>query len=165
MKIVFFDFDGCIMNSPKPEEGKAYYEKVHGTPYPHIGWWARKESLCMDTFDIQPFPAVDKVLRFAMADPYSRAILLTSRIGKMEQYIRAVLDKQGYTLDSYTFSAGKDNKGERMRKILEMSYPDALETEFYDDDPKHLLDAKIAMSGHKIKLKLFRVDNGEIVEM
>lgn len=163
MIIKFFDFDGCIMNSPLPEDGKIQYEKAHGTPYPHAGWWGRKESLCPVAFDIQPIYQVDKVLREAIADPGVRTVLMTNRLGKLEKHVKHVLDRQGYVLDMYTYMHGPDNKGQRIRRILTDHYPSATGSEFYDDDVRHLRDTRDAIRGFVVPIKLFKIERGEII--
>lgn len=162
MKIYFFDFDGCMMDCPTPEEGKQQYAAAHGVPYPHAGWWGRAESLCLKAFDIQPFYKMDKIVREAMADPNSHTVLLTNRRGKLETNVRAVLDRHGYQLDAYTFMQGADNKGQRIRKYLNVFGNASTEAFFYDDDVQHLRDARDAMRGHQVPLKLFIVERGEI---
>lgn len=37
-KLSFYDFDGCLVNSPEPEEGKRIYKEKTGDDYPHKGW-------------------------------------------------------------------------------------------------------------------------------
>lgn len=161
--VTFLDFDGTMMDCPTPEEGKYQYELVHNTPYPHQGWWSKKESLCLTAFDIQPFYKMDKVVKTSMSEPDQRTILLTNRLGKLEHSVRAVLDKHNYVMDLYTFMHGPDNKGQRIRKILDTHFPNATEAAFYDDDVRHLRDARDAMRGHRVPLKLFMVERGEII--
>lgn len=163
LKVIFLDFDGCLMDAPTPETGKEQWAAHHGKDYPYEGWWSKKESLCLDAFQINPFYKLDKVLTEATADPNIRTVLLTNRIGKLENSVKAVLDRQGYVLDMYTFRRGPDNKGQRIQKILENEFPEATEAVFYDDDVRHLRDAKAEISNIKVPLKLFRVDRGEII--
>ena len=40
-KVAFFDFDGTLMNSPTPENGKIIYKEKTGVNYPYEGWWGR----------------------------------------------------------------------------------------------------------------------------
>ena len=57
-RLIIFDLDGTLMNTPSPEEGKPLWEKHYGEKYPHIGWWGRKESLDTNVFNIKPIPSV-----------------------------------------------------------------------------------------------------------
>lgn len=162
MRVSFFDFDGCLFNCPVPETGKGQYFEKTGVPYPHDGWWGRKESLDLDVFDIQPFYKMDKIFRSEAENPESRVVLLTNRRGKLEKYVRAVLDKHSYKFDVYNLQNTNEDKGQRLRKILEEHFPDALAAYFYDDDPTHLRDAKAAMRGHKIPLFTYLVTKGSV---
>lgn len=162
MKIEFFDFDGCLINSPLPETGKPEYLKKTGTPYPHEGWWGRAESLNLDVFDIQPFYKMDLLFKKAAQDPDSRVVLLTNRRGKLEKHIRAILDKHNYKFDIYNLQNSNEDKGQRLRKIIDQNFPNATSAVFYDDDPKHLRDARNAMKGHSVPLTLYIVERGEI---
>jgi 5S rRNA maturation endonuclease (ribonuclease M5) len=164
MRVAFFDFDGCLMNSPEDtEQARLQYEAVTGAPYPHKGWWGRKESLSLEVYDIQPIFKMDKIMKEAMADPNTKVVLLTNRLLKLKAHVEAILDKHQYKCDMYTYM-DKDNKGQRLRKILERDFPNATEAVFYDDDQRHLRDAREATRGFKVPVKLYIVDRGELRE-
>ena len=160
--IHFFDFDSTIISSPEPETGKVEYLTKTGNVYPHVGWWSKEASLDLDVFDIPLIQRVDTVFQKASKDPSCKTVLLTNRIRKMEDVVRKVLDHHNYKLDLYTFSAGADNKGQRIVKILNNHFPMATHAEFYDDDQQHLEDTKKAMQHHTVRIKLFLVTQGVI---
>ena len=138
-KIIFLDFDGTLMDSPLPETGKEIWAQKNGKEYPHLGWWGKEESLCLDTFDIKP---IDSVLnKIKNVDGSVLTVLLTNRVPKMEDAIKKVLKHNQIKLDYATFKAGRDNKGQRIAKFLE-KFPEATEVDFYDDMGEHFTDAQ-----------------------
>ena len=44
-----FDFDGTLVHSPTPHEGKPVWLKETGMVWPYNGWWGKSETL--DTRD------------------------------------------------------------------------------------------------------------------
>ena len=45
-----FDFDGTLVHSPMPHEGKDIWLKETGIVWPYNGWWGKSESLDSDVF-------------------------------------------------------------------------------------------------------------------
>lgn len=161
-KIIFLDFNATIVDVPGPENGRNIYFKKTGQVYPHIGWWSKPVTLDMKIFDIKLIKEVDLVFQSATLDPNAKTVLLTNRIPKMVAAVRKVLNHHKYKMDLYSFNTGQENKGERILKILETVFPDATDAEFYDDDSGHLDDARIALEGYKVPIKLFHVIDGKI---
>jgi hypothetical protein len=58
-KIAVFDFDGTLIMTPTPDDGKLLYKMKTGNDWPHKGWWGQKDSLDTTIFDI---PANQKVV-------------------------------------------------------------------------------------------------------
>lgn len=134
-KLFVFDFDGTLMQSPEHAEGKAMYERMFGTPYPHKGWWGRSDSLHVD-FDIQPHQAVLEQYNIAKQDPSAICILMTNRIPKMEKLILHHTGKFGIEFDKMFFSDGKLTKPQRLGSYLETLRLDGVklsEITVYDD--------------------------------
>ena len=90
-RLAVYDFDGTLIDSPEPEVGKKQWEEKMGQPYPHVGWWGRRESLDTDVFDIKPFPNILAKLQANMADPSTTTIILTSRMEKLRPQLENIL--------------------------------------------------------------------------
>ena len=162
-KVVFYDFDGTLMDSPLPEHGMAIYQQKTGKPYPHKGWWGRSESLDLNVFDIQTNPEVEAAYRKDKADPNTKIVLLTNRLAKLDRAVIAVLDKHGMTFDAYSFKNDGREKGERVLDIMSNKYPDINKLEFYDDDPRHIGNVNDNLIDTNYEYKVHFIDDGKIM--
>ena len=131
-RLAVYDFDGTLIDSPEPEMGKKQWEEKKGTPYPHVGWWGRKESLDTDVFDIKPFPNILAKLQADMADPDTSTIILTSRMDKLRPQLENILKLNGITVDDLITKRGREDKGDIILKI-ENYNQDLEEIVVYDD--------------------------------
>ena len=133
-----FDFDGTLMNTPGPEEGKAMYSEIKGKPYPHNGWWSKKESL-LPEYQIQPISSVlDEYHKIKSTDI---TILLTNRLPRLEREIRELLDFHEIFFDHYLFATA-DPKSKRLLSHLERTnlLPRIKRIECWDDMTEHVED-------------------------
>ena len=162
-KVVFYDFDGTLMDSPLPEDGKSIYQEKTGKPYPHMGWWGRSESLDLNVFDIQTNHEVEMAYRKDKADPNAYVILLTNRLAKLDRSVIAVLNKHGMSFDAYSFKNDGREKGERVLDIMKTSYPNITKLEFYDDDPRHIENVNNNLIDTNYEYKVNFVDDGKIM--
>jgi hypothetical protein len=131
-RLAIYDFDGTLINSPEKEEGIQQWEKVKGTPYPHQGWWGRKESLDTEVFDIKPFPTILAKLKADMADPNTTTIILTSRMEKLRPQLENILKLNGIVVDELITKRGAEDKGDVILRI-ENYNQDLEEIIVYDD--------------------------------
>ena len=76
-----FDFDQTLVNTPDVETGKQQWLRLHGSPWPHAGWWGRPESLDA-RLTSTPGPALG-AYRDAVADSTAVVVLLTGRRAHM----------------------------------------------------------------------------------
>jgi len=136
-EVIFFDFDGTLMNSPLKEPGIIQWSKVKGTPYPHKGWWGREESLDLNVFDIQPHKELFNIYNNVKNDTNVKTVLLTNRMEKLREPIMAILRKHNITFDLYSFKRNEQTKGDRIMDIMQNTYPDIKKFTFYDDDASH----------------------------
>lgn len=140
LKVIFWDFDGTMVDSPLPDPGKQMWGKHHGKPYPHVGWWGRVESLDCDVFDVQARGHVlDEYKKHS--GPGCRNYILTSRQPKFESIIQKILDKNGIHMDGIMTAKGSFTKGDRIvQAIKEFAAQDYQVTEvhFYDDRLKEI---------------------------
>ena len=161
-KVVFFDFDATLIDSPLPEIGKIMYKKKTGFTYPYEGWWGRVESLDMSLFDIQTHPQIEAKFRDYKSNPNVHVVLLTNRIPRLEKVIKNVLEKHGMYFDIYSFKNNHINKGGRILKIMENQFPNIFDLEFYDDDMKNIQDVRNSLIDTKYVFKVNHVVNGVV---
>lgn len=133
-RLVAFDMDGTLINTPKQSEGKKQWKKVKGKEYPRVGWWGRKESLDLDVFDIKPYPLIYKQLLKEQSTPDTHVIVLTSRRKELRPEVQAILDKNNIHVDGLEMH-GDDDLPDKGAKILRFSryMPDLEEISVYDD--------------------------------
>ncbi len=139
-KITIFDFDGTLVNTPLPDIGRQHYEKKHGKPWPHAGWWGRHESLDMETFDMPVNQEVIDAYDLHSLDLNTLVVLLTGRMIKLAPHVKTVLDAYELTFDEYHYNTGGATdvaKVKAMEKLLD-KYPDVVELEMFDDRIEHI---------------------------
>ncbi len=132
-KISFYDFDGTLIYSPNPETGKKEWERIKGKPYPHIGWWGRSESLDLEVFDIKPIRSVLSLIKEDISNPNTFVVVLTSRLKKLEEPVKDVLNGLNIYPDVYDLKKDNKNKGERVLEYLK-KFPDIHQINVYDDN-------------------------------
>lgn len=103
-KIVCFDFDGTLINTPQPTTGKMEWEKSTGMSWLGRGWWGNPESLNLDVF----YPPVNgwvyKFYEKYMKDPSAYVFMATGRLQRLRQKVLDVLK-----LHNITFKPSHDN--------------------------------------------------------
>jgi tRNA nucleotidyltransferase/poly(A) polymerase len=161
-RVVFYDFDGTLMDSPLPDTGKQIYKEKTGNVYPHQGWWGRAESLDLNVFDIKTNPDVEAKFRADSSDPNTHVVLLTNRLSKLEEPIKKVLDKHNMVFDFYSFKNDGREKGERVLDILAKVYPNTNEIEFYDDDERHIQNVRDNLIDTDYDFKVNQVIDGRL---
>jgi hypothetical protein len=162
MKIVFFDFDGTLSDSPTPDDGKVYYEKIKGTPYPHIGWWGKPESLDDEIFDIKYNVDVYNFYKKLKTEKDTLLYLLTNRIDKLSNEIELLLNKWGVELDGLSYKNDKRTKSERIANIIS-EYENVDEIIVLDDDVAIIDEFKILrneLNTRNIKTTIYKIMNG-----
>jgi hypothetical protein len=114
----FWDMDGTLLNTPLPDVGKIAWSNHHGTPYKHIGWWGREESLDKNVFTITPKDIVYQDYLKFQNNPNVFNFILTSRLPKLKSDIQALLDMNGIVMDAIYCAKGALTKGERIIEVL-----------------------------------------------
>lgn len=113
-RLAIFDFDGTLVNTPGPEEGKARYQQVTGQPWPHKGWWGRRETLTPPVFNNEEEALKQEVVaefHKAKADPNTQVVMMTGRHGGQEKEVRAILSKYGLEPDEHYYQGHKSLLG------------------------------------------------------
>lgn len=136
-RLAFYDFDGCLSDSPMPADGMGKWSEYHGKPYPYKGWWSKVESLDDDVFDIQLKEEVFSSLIADNDDESCVTFLLTSRLPRLEVHIKKILKKHGAHLDHYFFKHFLMEKDERILDTLN-EYPFVDTIDVWDDRDKEL---------------------------
>lgn len=90
-----FDFDGTLVRTPGPEEGKALFTAATGRPWKG-GWWGRAESLCAPVL-VRPRERVVRSVLAELEDVVLRsassvAVVVTGRIKPLRPSVLAILD-------------------------------------------------------------------------
>jgi len=131
-RLIAFDFDGTLIDSPDPENGKQFWQDKMGRAYPHLGWWGRPESLDLDVFEIKPFPSVLTQLKKEIVIPGSFVIVLTSRMEKLRPQVQAVLDANNIHVDKLDMKRSNKTKGEKILRYVQ-ELPDLKVINVYED--------------------------------
>ena len=139
-RIAVFDFDGTLVNSPLPEEGKVEYEEKTGQKWPYSGWWGRAESLDTNIFDISPIPSVQSAYRNERKNPNTLVVMLTGRIKKLSGQVEDILSTNGFRFDGYYYNDGGSTltyKINTLSKLLS-EYPNVKSIALWDDRIEHV---------------------------
>lgn len=138
----FFDFDGCLFDTPLPDEGKEQWSNFYNKPYPHKGWWGRMESMDLVCFHIPPRKEVYKIYNDGKGENVIDFIL-TSRLLRFEPIIKELLKLNDIDIkDEHILTKNKFEKGERIFQTA-LLFKDLNITDiyFYDDRDKEINSA------------------------
>ena len=91
-KIVCFDFDGTLIDTPGPEIGRDEWEKKTGLSWAGRGWWGNAESLNLDVFYIPYNQWVYNHYLKYVNDPECHVFLATGRLKKLENLVVDILN-------------------------------------------------------------------------
>jgi len=164
-RLCVVDFDGCLFNTPEPLEGKPMWEKHYSQPYPHKGWWGRKESLDTNVFDIKPIPSILNKLKSDVADKNTVVIILTSRMEKLRPEIENILKLNNIVVDEVIMKKGREDKGDVILKIADYN-PDLEQIDVYDDFagklPNKITELTKIMNDlpYDVQYNIYYVENG-----
>jgi len=162
-KFAIYDWDGTVSNSPKPSSGKRDWEKAKGIPYPHIGWWGRKESLDLDVHDFNLYSDIVKRLKSDIASPETYVIILTSRQEKLRPELEKILVEKGIRVDKLVMQKGRDSKGDVVLGFVS-KMPDLKQVDVYDDNYEREIVSYLSIRDKMPKGVVFNihyVNNGE----
>jgi len=145
-KVSVFDFDGTLIDTAMPDEGKRIWKEKTGEDYPHKGWWSKRESLDLNVFPNDAFPDMASEFRKAKSEPNTFVALCTGRITPLTSQVKAVLNKHGFQFDDVVltgdnrFNAGANNTLRfkiNYLNSLQKQFPNLKEIEFWDDRDEH----------------------------
>jgi len=139
-KLKVFDFDATLIDTPLPEVGKDIWLQKTGQEWPHKGWWGQADSLDLNVFDMPAKSEVIADYEIARADEDAYVIMLTGRLSKLSEEVKAVLDSKGLVFDEYRFNTGGSTDVVKMRTMdkLLKQYPSITSVALWDDRQSHI---------------------------
>ena len=163
-KISIFDFDGTLMDTPHPEEGKKEWEEFTGKKYPHIGWWGKPESLDDAVFDIQPIESTVSDYKKEMSNPDTMVIMLTGRLPHQSEQIEELLALHNINFDEYHYKSNGDTLTSKINTIKSLlhRYPNVTEIEMWEDREPHVLSFEQWGEDNNINLNVNLVGSDHI---
>ena len=163
-KISIFDFDGTLMDTPHPEEGKKEWEEFTGKKYPHIGWWGKPESLDDAVFDIQPIESTVSDYKKEMSNPDTMVIMLTGRLPHQSEQIEELLALHNINFDEYHYKSNGDTLTSKINTIKSLlhRYPNVSEIEMWEDREPHALSFEQWGKDNNINLNVNLVGSDHI---
>ena len=139
-KLSVFDFDGTLVNTPLPEEGKKEYKEKTGQDWPHVGWWGQPLSLDSEIFDMNIIPSVIRAYLKEINDSNTMVVMVTGRVNKLSGLVKKILDDNGLKFHEYHFNNGGSTESAKKKtfdKILSEN-PSITEMEVWDDRLEHI---------------------------
>lgn len=138
-KISIFDFDGTLVDSPKPEDGIPIWGEVNGYEYPFKTWWDRVESLDQEVFDIDTIESTIDNYNEEYENEDTLVIMLTGRLSKLRDTVKKILYSKGLVFDEYHFKDIDNTLLSKVNKIEELlhRYPNVEEIEMWEDRKHH----------------------------
>lgn len=142
-KLVIFDFDGTLVDTPLPEDGRHIFEKKTGKPWKHEGWWAKEETLDLNIFDIPTIPMVIEAYDREVLNENSHMVMLTGRLAKREtlvENVMKVLEHHNLKFDEYHFNNGGKTEVSKYKTLLEIlnKNQSITEIEMFEDRDAHI---------------------------
>ena len=139
-KLKVFDFDGTLVDTPLPEEGKKLYKRKTGEEWPHIGWWGKPESLDMSIFDMPVVKSVIDDYEKVKEDEDAMIIMATGRRTALASLVKQILDIKGLEFDEYHYNTGGATEVVKMRTIERIlaKNPKIKDIEIWDDRLEHI---------------------------
>ena len=162
-QLFLFDFDGCIIDSIMPDEGKKIWEKEYNKKFPHVGWWSKPESLDINIFNIKPFQSVLNILKKETNKSDTYVIILTSRLEKLRPYVQNVLDINNIHVNRLDMKKNEKTKGNKILDYVQ-KFPNLKEINTYDDMESNIQSYKEIQDKipKKIKFNIFLTNEGKI---
>ena len=139
-KLTIWDFDGTLVDTPLPEEGKKIYKEKTGKDWPHAGWWGQPLSLDMSVFDMPTVPSVIADYEKEKTDPSTMTVMLTGRMVKLGDLVRKILADKHLTFDEYHFNRGGSTDTAKIKTMEDIlrRVNTIREIHMWDDREEHI---------------------------
>ena len=150
-RFAVFDFDGTLIDTPLPEDGKKIWKEKTGTDWPNAGWWSKPESLDMKVFDMPVIPSVIEAYKQERSNPNTLVVMMTGRIKRLSVQVETILDSKGLTFDKYVYNMGGSTLHSKITSMDEIlkEYPTIKSVQMFDDRVEHIDSFKTW--GHNLK--------------
>jgi len=167
-KVSIFDFDGTLINTALPDEGRKIWKDKTGEDYPHRGWWSKKETLDVNVFENEPFDDMVDAFEIEKSNANTFLVLCTGRIVRLTNEVNAILDKYGFVFDDVILNGDRRYSGKgmdndtmafKLRVLGDMikQFPNLEELEFWDDRDEHMVTFRQWARQQKIKVTINHV--------
>jgi hypothetical protein len=159
--IVIFDFDSTLVNTMGQEDGKKIWLEKKGVEYPHLGWWAREESLDTEVFS-HPLnePIYQEYIKYIHKKD-TAVFLVTGRMQKIKAKVLAIVDMHKLSFDGIHCNNVGDTfhfKSKLFEKMISDN-PKTKEFIMYDDRQEHIIKFTHWMKNFDVKITLHDVVN------
>lgn len=138
-----FDFDGTLVHTPGPHEGKEHWIKETGISWPYNGWWGKSESIDTKVFYIPKNEWVYQRYLEAVSDEDSYLIMATGRLQKvpgMRGNVEKILKQHNLSFDEIHLNWGGDTFRFKTKLFEELIIKTKCEHfVMYDDRHEHLV--------------------------
>jgi hypothetical protein len=167
-KLAVFDFDGTLVDTPLPEDGKKEYKKKTGKDWPHAGWWGQPMSLDMNVFDMPTISSVISDYKKEIQDPNTMVVMVTGRMVKLTDLVKDILNRHGLKFHEYHFNRGGSTESAKKKTFDQIlsQHPSIKEVTLFDDRAEHINifkqwgDEQLE-SGRLDKFTIFQIVNGQ----
>lgn len=139
-KLTIWDFDGTLVDTPLPEEGKKIYKQKTGKDWPHAGWWGQPLSLDTSIFDMPTVPSVIADYEKEKTNPSTMTVMLTGRMVKLGDLVRKILADKHLTFDEYHFNRGGSTDTAKIKTMEDIlrRVNTIREIHMWDDREEHI---------------------------
>lgn len=162
-KIIFLDFDNCLVHDINSEPSLKVWELKHGRKHANDGWFNLPESLDLELNCIQRNESVYTDFN-ERTDINTLTVLLTNRPIILKLEVLNVLNHLGIHLHELTFkSYPEELKRSRIQRYI-TDYANVEEIVFYDDLYGHFLDCQPLVEKHlRIDFNFILVQNETLI--
>lgn len=147
-RVVIYDFDGTLFNSPDREAGETTYFEATGKMFPFQGWWGRLETLMPPIVPEKPgaewlIKDTVEAYRQDAQDENTELILMTGRPFKIRKRVIEICESHDLKFHAHYFRGqpgqrGRDTFEIKCNFIIEDIIHDNLEVlEIWEDRPEH----------------------------
>ena len=137
-KIFVFDFDGTLFDTPNPADGRARYERLTGTKWPHDQGWLRWPESLLPPLVSYPGPALPH-FHMCCGQSGTLTVLLTGRIPSTREAVLEILYQHSVFPDQHFFKDSpiqrESTPAYKVRVVEQLlhEFPDVSCVEVFDD--------------------------------